>query len=483
MADGPSGDNQLLLRAYGLAASFLAGLRERPVGARAGYRDLLDVVDSALPEAPQDPSVVLDALASAADPGLVACAGPRYFGFVTGGAHPVALAAEWLVSAWDQNAGLSVMSPAASVIEEVTARWLIDLLGLPAGTSVGFTTGAHTASITALAAARHDVLKRVGWDVEADGLQDAPPVHVVVGAQTHVSIAAALRLLGFGAARLLVAEADAQGRMLPSSLADRLERCDGPTIVCAQAGNVNTGAFDPFDELVPLTRAHGAWLHVDGAFGMWAAAVPELRARVRGIESADSWSTDAHKWLNVPYDSGIVCVAHPAAHRAAMSMTAAYLLRGPAEERNGMDWVPESSRRARAIPIYATLRALGRRGVSELVIRCCALATRMADRLREAPGITIQNDVVLNQVLVRFDDGDADLTSAVIAGIQRDGVCWVGGTTWQGQPAMRISISGWCTREEDIDRSAESIVRALNQAVAETDREKAASCRSEERRR
>jgi glutamate/tyrosine decarboxylase-like PLP-dependent enzyme len=461
----PGVDDRLLLRAHAHAAAFLAGLRERPVAARASHSDLLAAVHAALPEEPQDNGFVLDALASAADPGLVACAGPRYFGFVTGGGHPVALAADWLVSAWDQNAGLYVMSPAASVIEDVTARWVLDLLGLPTDASVGFTTGAHTANITALAAARHEVLKRAGWDVEADGLQGAPHVHVVVGAQAHASILAALRMLGFGASTLVVAEADAQGRMLPESLSARLERCGGPTIVCAQAGNVNTGAFDPFGELVPLTRAHGAWLHVDGAFGLWAAAVPELRALVRGVESADSWSTDGHKWLNVPYDSGIVCVAHPAAHRAAMSMSAAYLLRGAAEERNGMDWVPESSRRARAVPVYATLRALGRRGVRELIARCCALAARMANRLRGTPGIAILNDVVLNQVLVRFDKGGANLTPAVIAGVQRDGVCWVGGTTWQGAPAMRISVSGWCTREDDIDRSAESILSALGRAV------------------
>jgi glutamate/tyrosine decarboxylase-like PLP-dependent enzyme len=453
--------NTLLLQAYQHAAAFLAGLAERPVGAQAGRAELFAAVDATLPHEPEDAALVLDTLVSAVDPGLIGCAGPRYFGFVTGGSHPVALAADWLVSTWDQNAALYVMSPAASVVEDVTARWVIELLGLPAGSSVGFTTGAHTASFTALAAARHEVLRRAGWDVEADGLQGAPKVHVVVGAHAHTSIMAALRMLGFGASTLLVAEADAQTRMLPESLAACLRRCDGPTIVCAQAGNVNTGAFDPFDDIVGLTRAHGAWLHVDGAFGLWAAAVPELSALVRGVESADSWSTDGHKWLNVPYDSGIVCVAHPAAHRAAMSMTAAYLSRGAGEERNGMDWVPESSRRARAVPLYATLRALGRRGVQELVARCCALATRMADRLRPLPGVTILNDVVLNQVLVRFHRGDVDLTAAVIAGTQREGVCWVGGTTWHGAPAMRISVSGWCTREADIDRSAESIARAL----------------------
>jgi glutamate/tyrosine decarboxylase-like PLP-dependent enzyme len=460
--------DQVLRRAYGHASAFLAGLRERPVAARADYRELLAAIDAPLAEEPRDTHLVLDELVAAADPGLVACAGPRYFGFVTGRSHPIALAADWLVPAWDQNAGLYAMSPAASVIEDVAARWVLELLGLPAGASVGFTTGAHTASITALAAARHEVLKRAGWNVEANGLHGGPRVHIVVGAHAHASIPAALRLIGFGASTLMVADADAQGRILPESVSACLERCDGPAIVCAQAGNVNTGAFDPLDRLARLTRARGAWLHVDGAFGLWAAAVPELKALVCGLEAADSWSTDGHKWLNVPYDSGIVCVAHPAAHRAAMSMSASYLPRESAEERNGMDWVPESSRRARAVPVYATLRALGRRGVRDLVTRCCALATRMADRLRGTSGITLLNDVVLNQVLVRFGDGDADLTSRAIARIQRNRVCWVGGTTWNGVRAVRISISGWCTTTDDIDRSAESIVSALNEALAET---------------
>ncbi len=458
--------DDVLFRAYGHASAFLAGLRERPVGAGATCRELLATVSTPLPEEPQDSRLVVDAVAAIADPGLVACAGPRYFGFVTGGSHPVALAADWLVSSWDQNAGLYAMSPAAAVIEDVTARWVLDVLGLPAHASVGFSTGAHTASITALAAARHEVLKRAGWDVEAHGLQGAPHVDVVVGARAHASIPAALRLLGFGASTLAVADADAQGRMLPESLAECLARCGGPAIVCAQAGNVNTGAFDPLEPLGRLTRAHGAWLHVDGAFGLWAAAVPELRALVTGIEMADSWSTDAHKWLNVPYDSGIVCVAHPAAHRAAMSMSAAYLPHGATEERDGMDWVLESSRRARAVPVYATLRALGRRGVRELITRCCALAARMADRLRGAPGITILNDVVLNQVLIRVDDGDAGSTSSVMARVQQDGVCWIGGTSWSDLPAIRISVSGWCTREDDIDRSAESIVSAVSETLA-----------------
>jgi glutamate/tyrosine decarboxylase-like PLP-dependent enzyme len=359
-----SEDGDLVLsHAYRQATAFLARLSERPVGAPAGHDDLRAALDAPLPEEPQDSRAVLDALVADADPGLVACAGPRYFGFVTGGSHPVALAADWLVSAWDQNASLYVMSPAAAVIEDVTARWLLDLLGLPSTASVGFTTGAHTASLTALAAARHEVLRQAGWDVEANGLQGAPRVHIIVGGQAHASIPAALRVLGFGASTLVVADADEQGRMIPASLSDRLRRCQGPTIVCAQAGNVNTGAFDPFDQLARLTRAHGAWLHVDGAFGLWAAAAPGLRALVRGVEAADSWSTDAHKWLNVPYDSGIVCVAHPAAGRAQRDgLDPGILAPGPRDPRLRDLARARPARRERADP--ALLRARGAHGRS-----------------------------------------------------------------------------------------------------------------------
>jgi len=401
------------------------------------------------------------ALADAADAGLVASAGPRYFGFVTGGSLPVALAADWLVSSWDQNAALHVMSPAAAAIEQAAAGWILDLLGLPTTASVGFVTGAHTANVAALAAARHDVLRRAGWDVEADGLQGAPRVHVVAGADAHVSIAAACRLVGLGAANVHRVASDDQGRLIPDDLRRILPTCSGPTIVCAQAGNVNTGAFDPFEPIADLARAHGAWLHIDGAFGLWAAASPEHRPLVHGAARADSWTVDAHKWLNVPYDCGIVCVAHPSPHRAAMAQSAAYLIEAGAGARDGMDWVLEASRRARAVPVYAALRSLGRRGVADLVTRCCRMAARAADRLRAHPGLEILNDVVLNQVLARFRDaGGENVTEAVIARVQAGGRCWMGGTNWRGEPAMRISVSGWQTTEADIDESVAAILEA-----------------------
>ncbi len=454
--------DRLLDRAHLHAHRFLSTIDDRHVGTTATRQTLLDALGGPLPEHPTEPAAVIDRLASAADPGIVATAGPRYFGFVTGGSHPAAVGADWLLSAWDQNAALYVMSPAAAVIEDVAAGWVLDVLGLPSQSSVGFVTGAHMANLTALAAARHEMLRRAGWDVEADGLQGAPRVHVVVGAEAHVSIFAALRLVGFGVNTICRARADDQGRMDPEALSRELRQCNGPTIVCAQAGHVATGAFDPLSRIGAVTRAHGAWLHVDGAFGLWAAAAPALRPLAAGIELADSWATDGHKWLNVPYDCGIVICAQSSAHRAAMSQLASYLIRGTDEQRNGMDWVPESSRRARAVPVYATLRALGRRGLADLIERCCALARRMADRLRGEPGVEILNEVILNQVLVRC----ADATGAVIARVQEEGVCWLGGATWQGRDAMRISISSWRTTEDDIDRSADSIIRACRAARA-----------------
>jgi glutamate/tyrosine decarboxylase-like PLP-dependent enzyme len=456
---------ELLERTRAHALQYLSSVDARHVGTRAARAELVAALGGPLPDDPATSLDVLECLATAADPGIVATAGPRYFGFVTGGVLPAALAADWLVSTWDQNPSMYVLSPAASVIEDVSAAWVLEALGLPAQASVGFATGAQMANMTALAAARHDVLRRAGWDVEAQGLQDAPRVHVIVGAEAHSSIFASLRLLGFGTATIRRAAADGQGRMDPAALVSELDACDGPTIVCAQAGHVATGAFDPFPPIVAAAHARGAWVHVDGAFGLWAAASPALRGRTAGVELADSWATDGHKWLNVPYDCGIVICAHSGAHRAAMSQFASYFIRGAGEERNGMDWVPEGSRRARAVPVYAAMRALGRRGLAALVERCCALATRMASNLRREPGIDILNDVVLNQVLVRCG---AD-TAAVIARVQQEGVCWLGGTEWQGRDAMRISVASWRTTEEDVDRSAESIVRAhrtVNAAVS-----------------
>jgi glutamate/tyrosine decarboxylase-like PLP-dependent enzyme len=395
----------------------------------------------------------------------VATAGPRYFGFVIGGSLPVTVATEWLAAAWDQNAGNYPASPAGSVVEEVAGAWLASLFGLPATASVGFVTGATMANFTALAAARHAVLQAVGHDVEEQGLFDAPPVEVVVGQEAHTTIFVALRMLGLGSERVKRVPVDGQGAMLPGELRRVLQGSTGPAIVCAQAGNVNTGAFDPLREIAAATAERGAWLHVDGAFGLWAAASPELRHHIDGIEGARSWATDAHKWLNVPYDCGIVFVADPAAHRAAMTVTASYLVRGAGEVYTPYDHVPESSRRARGLSVYTALCSLGRSGVAELVDRCCALARRMAARLDASPGVTILNQVVLNQVLVRFaapedDDEAADRrTAEVIAAVQQDGTCWAGGTTWRGRHAMRISVSNWSTTQDDIDRSAEAILR------------------------
>jgi glutamate/tyrosine decarboxylase-like PLP-dependent enzyme len=414
---------------------------------------------------------VIEALARRVEPGLVGSAGPRYFGFVVGGGVPAALAADWLASAWDQNAAMFVLSPAAAVVEEIAARWLLDAFGLPEGCGVGFVTGATMASFTALAAGRHALLARAGWNVEEDGLVGSPPIAVVVGEEAHVTILASLQMLGLGRARVHRVATDGQGRMRVEELRATFARIAGPTLVCAQAGNVNTGAFDPLVEIVAAVRElPDAWLHVDGAFGLWAAAVPGLRDRVAGLAGADSWTTDAHKWLNVPYDSGIVIVRNAAAHHAAMTLGAAYYVETAGDERDGYNWVPESSRRARGFAVYAALRSLGRDGLAEMIERCCTLARRMADGLRRAAGVTVLNEVVLNQVLVRFEPpggGDADaFTRAVIAAVQADGTCWLGGTAWHGMAAMRISVSNWSTTEQDADLSVEAILRCAREVGA-----------------
>jgi glutamate/tyrosine decarboxylase-like PLP-dependent enzyme len=470
-------DEDALGRALAIARAYIAARGDRPVWPTTTLDELRAALGGALPAHPLDPAAVVDALARAVEPGLVETSGPRYFGFVTGGALPATVAAEWLTAAWDQNVGLYVMSPAGAVVEEIAGAWLLDLLRLPSACSVGFVTGCHMANFTGLAAARHEMLRRAGWDVEADGLQGAPPLRVIVGDEVHVSVLGALRYLGIGSNQVVRVAADDQGRMTPEALAIELSSGltsgNRPTIVCAQAGNVNTGAFDPFETVVELAHAHEAWVHVDGAFGLWAAASPALKHHVAGVERADSWATDAHKWLNVPYDSGLVFVAHPAAHRAAMSQGAAYLMRTSSEAsgappplapREGMDWTPESSRRARGFAVYAALRSLGRSGVADLMDRCCRLALRFVDRLRAEPSIRILNDVVLNQVLVRVDPlgGDADAaTRNALKRVQDERVCWLGGTRWHGMDAMRISVSNWSTTEADVDLSADSIIRAV----------------------
>ncbi|HEY7523300.1 MAG TPA: aminotransferase class V-fold PLP-dependent enzyme [Candidatus Limnocylindrales bacterium] len=454
-----------LRRAAELAVGYLSTLGDRPVGRPVDAATVRATLDRPLGDEPTDPATVVEELAAAADPGLVASAGPRFFGFVVGGSEPAPLAADWLTSAWDQNAGLYVLSPAAAVAEEVAGRWLIDLLGLPTGTSVGFTTGATMANFTAIAAGRHALLARLGWDVERDGLFGAPELPVVVGEEAHVTIHVSLQMLGLGRERVVRVATDEQGRMRADALRDALGSLGRPALVCAQAGNVNTGAFDPLPEIADAVRAADGWLHVDGAFGLWAAASPTLRGQIAGLDRADSWTTDAHKWLNVPYDSGLVFVADAAAHHASMTLGAAYYVETAGGERDPYNWVAESSRRARGFAIYAALRTLGRRGLADLIERCSSHARRFADGLRDRPGFVVLNDVVLNQVLVRLDaPGEEpavsdERTRALVAAIQRDGTLWMGGTTWHGRTAMRISVSNWSTTEDDVDRSLETIVR------------------------
>jgi glutamate/tyrosine decarboxylase-like PLP-dependent enzyme len=453
---------ELLAEAQAYATAYLEDVAHRHVGGTVDRKSLIERLGGPLPEASSDPHLVITNLVRDAAPGIVATIGPRYFGFVTGGAVPVTVAADWLASAWDQNGAMYVMSPALAVMEDIVGSWLLEMLRLPAGASVGFVTGAHMANFTCLAAARHEVLQRVGWNVEEQGLQRAPRVTIVAGDHAHVSVIGALRMLGFGTAEVVHVPVDDQGRVRLDAFERTLAEVHRPLIVCAQAGNVGSGGSDPIGGMVPIAHARGAWVHVDGAFGLWAASVPELADQVAGIETADSWTTDAHKWLNVPYDSGLAIVAHPAAHRASMGLQASYLIRGTEEQRAGMDWVPESSRRGRVVPLYALFRTLGRQGIQQMIRQTITLARRMAERLTREPGVRVLNDVVLNQVLVRFDGNDTrtadDATVAVIRGVQADGTCWVGGATWFGQQVMRVSVSNWSTREEDIDRSADAIL-------------------------
>jgi glutamate/tyrosine decarboxylase-like PLP-dependent enzyme len=467
----PMPDHRALLRQTAdLAAEYLAGIESRHVGTRATRTELMAALGGALPARGEGAVDVVSKLVRAADSGIVASAGPRYFGFVTGGALPAALAADWLTSTWDQNGFAWVMSPAGSVVEETAAAWLLALFDLPADASVGFTSGATMATFTGLAAGRHHVLAQAGWDVERDGLFGAPALAVVLGEEAHATVFAALQMAGLGSGRALRIGADGQGRMRPEHLRQVLaELRDRPVLVSAQAGNVNTGACDPMVEIAAAVREHpNAWLHVDGAFGMWAAASPTLRALTAGMADADSWTTDGHKWLNVPYDCGVAIVRDAQAHRAAVSYGAAYYVPGGGEVRESGSWVPESSRRSRAFAVYAALRQLGRDGVAELVDRCCALARRVAHGLHGTPGVTVLNEVVLNQVLVRFappgaNDPDASAIDAftrhVISAVQRDGTCWAGGTTWHGMAAMRISVSNWSTTEADVDLSIDAIRR------------------------
>jgi glutamate/tyrosine decarboxylase-like PLP-dependent enzyme len=433
------------------AIAYLEGLETRQVAPFAADEAVLSALDEPLAEESVRPDTVLQTLDEVCSPATMAMAGPRFFGFVIGGSLPVTVAANWLAAAWDQNAAFSSVTPGAAIQERIALKWLIDILGLPQGCGAGFVTGATMANFTALAAARHVELQQAGWSVEADGLFGAPPLTVVVGDEAHSTLFKSLGLLGLGRKRVLRVPVDGQGRMR----ADKLPRLSGPTIVCAQAGNVNTGAFDPIQEICRKAHAAGAWVHVDGAFGLWAAAAPGRKHLTAGIAEADSWATDAHKWLNVPYDCGLAFVRDPEALRAAMAITADYLPPAGAQ-RNPSDYTPELSRRARGVEVWAALKSLGRNGVADLVERTCRYAARFAEGLRAA-GFEVLNDVVLNQVLVSF--GSAENTRKVIAGIQAEGTCWCGGTVWQGKNAMRISVSSWATTEADVERSLEAMIR------------------------
>ncbi len=432
------------------ATRYLDDIQDRRVGPSADAVRAIEIFREPFPETPTSPADIVHMLDHYGSPATMGMAGPRFFGFVIGGSLPATLAANWLATAWDQNTGLFGATPVTALLEEVSLEWLLDALHLPAGCGASFVTGATVANFCALAAARHDVLERAGWDVEANGLFGAPEIQVVMSEESHPSVFKSLGMLGLGRERVVRVPVDGQGRMR----ADKLPECKNPAIVCVQAGNVNTGAFDPIAEICRRAHDAGAWVHVDGAFGLWAAATKDYAHLTAGCADADSWATDAHKWLNVPYDSGIAFVRNPEHLRKATSITAAYLPQG--ERREPSQYVPELSRRARGVDIWAALKSLGREGLSNMIEGNCRCAKRFAEQLSKA-GFEILNDVVLNQVVVSF--GTPEENQQVIAGIQEEGTCWAGPTVWQGRSGMRISVSSWATTEADVDKSVEAIVR------------------------
>ncbi|MFN8590180.1 MAG: aminotransferase class V-fold PLP-dependent enzyme [Thermomicrobiales bacterium] len=456
----PSDDERAALLRDGAerAIRYLGGLDERPVGVASEAIARLALLDEALPDSPRVAAEVLAQLDTIGSAATSATAGGRFFGYVIGGSVPAALAANWLAAAWDQDAGMASVCPINARLEEIALGWLCELLRLPAGCGGAFVTGATMANFGALAAARHAVLARAGWDVEADGLFGAPCVSLLLGEEAHVSVVKALSLLGFGRKSIVRLPVDGQGR----TKATGLPAITGPAIVCLQAGNVNTGACDPAPELIDWAREAGAWVHCDGAFGLWAAAAPAHAHLVEGFGEADSWAVDAHKWLNVPYDSGIALVRDTASLQAAMAAGAAPYL-ASSGWREPDQFTPEMSRRARGVDIWAALSSLGRSGVSDLIERSCRHAARMADALAAA-GYEVLNEVVLNQVLVSF--GSPDETRRVIVALQEDGTCWCGGTVWQGRTAMRISVSSWATKDADIERSIGAMLRIAGMARA-----------------
>ncbi len=440
------------------AIAYREGVGELRVGPAATYAEMVASFGGPLPVEGELAGEVIAELARRAEPGLTTSTGPRFFGWVIGASHPVGVAADWLTSTWGQNCGNHHGMPSASAAEAVAAQWLLELLDLPHEASIGFVTGATVANMVSMAAARTALLERQGWDVEADGLFGAPPIDVIVGDDAHTTVFMGLQTLGLGAKRVTRIETDSQGRMKAGPLEAVLRKCSGPCLVVAQAGQLNTGAFDPFADIIPMAQAKGAWVHVDGAFGLWARAVPELKAMTAGVEAADSWATDGHKWLQTPYDCGYAIVRLPAPHRKAMTAAASYLPVEAPGERDPSHYVPELSRRARGFATWAIIKHLGREGIAAMVAKHCALAKRFAEELGAEPGIRILNDVVLNQAIVRFGDDDAT-TKEVIAGLQKDGTCYAGGALWRGQWVLRLSVIGGPTTEKDIDRSADAIIK------------------------
>jgi glutamate/tyrosine decarboxylase-like PLP-dependent enzyme len=444
-------------RAHGHALRWLDSLQTRPVGPSRTADEIAAGIDIPLPDEGADDAAVVDRLAAVVEPGLMAIGSGRFFGWVMGGTLPSALAADWLVSAWDQNAAMRFATPATAAIEQVTGRWIVELLGLPQGSAVGFTTGGTTANLVGLAAARRAVLDAVGWDLDAEGLSGSPRITVLVGEERHASVDLALRYLGLGTP--VAVAADDQGRIRPDALSAALELVDGPAIVCLQAGNLHSGAFDPMAESIAAAHAHGAWVHVDGAFGLWAAASPSYAARLRGIEGADSWATDAHKTLNVPYDCGIAIVARPEAVRGVFGLHTSYIIHDEAAPADPYEKVPEMSRRAREIPVWAALSALGRTGTVALVDGLAANARALADGLRALPGVEVLNDVVFTQVCLSF--GSDERTRAVSQRVMHDGAVWMSGSRWRGRDILRISVSNWTTDAADVAASVEAVARAV----------------------
>ena len=460
----PNDLRALLTRALEHALAYRAALPEALARPERDYHAARESFMAPTPETGMDPLSMLEDLAAMAAPGLMPTAGPRFFGWVMGAAHPAGVAADWLVSAWGQNAGYQSTSPAAAAIEEVAEAWLLDILDLPRESAIGFTTGATLANVTCLAAARTHTLQRAGWDPDADGLFGAPPVHVLVGADAHSSMFSSLQLIGFGRSRVISIATDGEGRMQPAALAAALRGLAGPRIVIAQAGQINTGAFDPFAEIVEVARESGAWVHVDGAVGLWARAAPAYRHLTAGIEGCDSWVTDGHKWLQAPYDSGFAVVRHREALLGAMTQWSSYLPTIAQGDRVPSNLVPELSRRARGVPVYALLRTLGRQGVARMVEDHCRLAARLGERLHGEPGIRVCNDIVINQVIVGFGTGDAAArkaaTEAVIARVQEEGVLFAAGAQWRDDWVMRLSVTSGATTDADIERAADAIIGA-----------------------